>query len=366
MKVTDVTLNIFADPMAWNEKKLRIRANDPDHSHKNKLLENYELKARQIIFDHEIHNKPLTIPEFIRLFKDTGYGNECFFAYAEKVLKEREKDHVANTQRGMRANLRKLQQYRPSLTLTQVDLDVIQGFDRFLRHERKNNDNTIRRAMKTIRTICLHAFHRGLITKNPFVNYKIGEIVGSRESLSEDEVKKLKDIYEGGTLPRGKQNVLRYFLFSCFTGITYIDLANLQRQNIITKMIHDKKEKFISYIRQKTKTPAYAPLLKEADQLIPKMPYYNPRQKKHTLFRVISDQPTNRYLKEIMKIAGIDKTISTHCARHTFGTLCRSKGISNDITAKYMGHKNSKITAVYTKLGDELLLSEMAKWNDSK
>jgi len=369
MKVTDVTLNIFADPMAWNEKKLRIKANDPAHSHKNKLLENYELKAKQIIFDHEIHNKPLTIPEFIRLFKDTGYGNECFFAYAEKVLLEKKNDHAPGTQKGMRANLKKLQQYRSSLTLAQVDLDVIQGFDRYLKHKRKNNDNTVRRAMKTIRTICLHAFHRGLITKNPFVNYKIGEIEGNRDILTEDELKKLMKLYEGNTLSRGKQNALRYFLFSCFTGISHVDLWKLQKRNIIIKEINGKKEKFISYIRQKTKKSgmiANIPLLSEAEALIPKMPYYNEKTKNHTLFHVLTGQATNRHLREIMKIAGIEKTISSHCGRHSFATLCRAKGISADVTSKFMGQKDTKTTMRYIRHGDHLLFTEMAKWNDSK
>lgn len=365
-KVTDVTLNIMADPVAWNEKKLRIKATDPDHAIKNKLLDHYELKARQIKHDHELHNKPLTIPELKRLIKDTGYGNECFYAYAEKVLKEREKDHAANTQRGMRANIKKLQQFRPSLTLSQIDLDVIQGFDRYLRHDRKNNDNTVRRAMKTIRTICLHAFQRGLIPKNPFVNYKIGEIVGNRESLTENEVNKLEELYESGSLDKAKQNVLRYFLFACYTGTAFVDLKNLQRKNIVEKMVWGEKQKFLSYTRQKTKTLAYLPVLREAERLIPSMPHFNQKQKKQMLFRVICEQPTNRYLKEIMQIAGIGKVITTHCARHTFGTLCRAKGISTDITAKFMGHKNTKITEVYIKHDDELLKSEIDRWNRPK
>ena len=66
----------------------------------------------------------------------------------------------------------------------------------------------------------------------------------------------------------------------------------------------------------KTKEPVYIPLIMKAKDLIPGKGFAN-----QNVFKVLTDQPTNRYLKEIMKTAGIQKKISFHCARHTFATV---------------------------------------------
>jgi len=99
-------------------------------------------------------------------------------------------------------------------------------------------------------------------------------------------------------------------------------------------------------------------LIEKAKDLIPVTGFNN-----QTIFRVISDQPTNRYLKDIMKSAKINKHISFHCARHTFATLSKSQGITYDVISKILGHTDIKTTKIYTRYELDYLTKEMDKWN---
>jgi len=118
----------------------------------------------------------------------------------------------------------------------------------------------------------------------------------------------------------------------------------------------------INTSRKKTGTAVRVPLLPEAELLIPDNLQYEAQK----VFKVFTDQPTNRYLKELVKMAEIEKNISFHCGRHTFATICKSKGINYDIIRQYLGHTDLKTTQIYAKYENELLMSEIDKWNVSK
>lgn len=353
-RVTEVSLNIFTKKECWNDDRSRITSKDPLHTRKNKLLFHYEVKAQKIIDDHIVKDRNLSISEFVRLFKNSSYGNDSLFVYAEKIIEDKTGTSEPGTIKVMKDQVNKLRSFRDEILLNEVDLGFILAYEKFLKVVRKNNDNTVIKSMKFLNQIILHAFKNGVIEKNPFVNYTIRRIEGKREHLIKSEVNKLMELYNSGSLKWNKQNVLRYFLFSCFTGLAYADVKNLRKKDIV--LIDGQR--WIMINRKKTETAVRVPVNEDAEKLISGSLFYDGQK----VFRVFTDQPTNRYLKEIMKLADINKRITFHCGRHTFATLCKTKGIDYDIIARYLGHTDKKTTQIYAKYETELLLSEMEKW----
>ena len=82
------------------------------------------------------------------------------------------------------------------------------------------------------------------------------------------------------------------------------------------------------------------------------------------IFLPISNQPTNRYLKDIMADLKIDKTMTFHRAQHSFRTIAAKKGIRDGIAERIMGHaEGNDIKDIYTHLHDEDIVKEMRdKW----
>jgi site-specific recombinase XerD len=63
-----------------------------------------------------------------------------------------------------------------------------------------------------------------------------------------------------------------------------------------------------------------------------------------------------------MEIAGINKELSFHCARHTFATVALTIGIPVEVVADLLGHENLQTTKIYAKIVDRLKDEQMNKW----
>ena len=82
------------------------------------------------------------------------------------------------------------------------------------------------------------------------------------------------------------------------------------------------------------------------------------------IFQPLSNQPTNRYLKDIMSDLKINKTMTFHRARHSFRTITAKRDIRDGIAERIMGHaEGNDIKDIYTHLHDDDIVIEMRdKW----
>ena len=81
------------------------------------------------------------------------------------------------------------------------------------------------------------------------------------------------------------------------------------------------------------------------------------------MFPVSSNQNMNRILKKIGLIAGLDKELKMHMARHTFATYAMTKNVSIETISQMLGHKSIKSTEIYAKVVDTKISDEMDKLN---
>lgn len=148
------------------------------------------------------------------------------------------------------------------------------------------------------------------------------------------------------------------FLFSCYTGLAYIDASKLTKDNI---HIGIDKNKWIIKNREKTDICSRIPLLPQAEAIIEK---YNGNPKSSntgTLLPMLSNQKMNAYLKEIADTCGVNKEITFHVARHTFATtVTLGNGVPIETVSKMLGHKKLQTTQIYAKVLDNKISDNMA------
>ncbi|MCD8030883.1 MAG: site-specific integrase [Bacteroides sp.] len=120
--------------------------------------------------------------------------------------------------------------YRVSdISLKEIKHTFITGFETYLRVDCKCNENTTAKLMQFFKRIVIIAGNNGWIVGDPFANYKIGIKRVDRGYLTEEELEK---IMKKTMTSERLEHVRDIFIFSCFTGLSYIDVKNLWEENI--------------------------------------------------------------------------------------------------------------------------------------
>ena len=229
---------------------------------------------------------------------------------------------------------------RNDLKLTELTYLIIREFDLYLRTVVGQNSNTATKTMKTFKTITLLGQKMGVLLHDPFMNHRFHLEPVNRGFLTDEEILLIANKEIG--IPR-LELVRDIFIFSCFTGLAYIDVSNLTPDHIVT--LGDKQ--WIMTQRQKTSVETNILLLDIPKAIIDKYcdnPAYPKRENK--LFPILSNQKMNAYLKEIADLCGIKKNLTFHLARHTFATMSLSKGVPMESVSKMLGHTNIKTTHI--------------------
>lgn len=90
------------------------------------------------------------------------------------------------------------------------------------------------------------------------------------------------------------------------------------------------------------------------------LPEFENADSNKKLFRVISNQKTNAYLKELANLTGINKVLTFHIARHSFATtVTLNNGVPIESVSAMLGHKHISTTQHYAKLLDKKLENDM-------
>ncbi|MEG2150288.1 MAG: site-specific integrase [Bacteroidaceae bacterium] len=139
-------------------------------------------------------------------------------------------------------------------------------------------------------------------------------------------------------LDKSISNVRDCFVFCCYTGLAYADLAKF---NWETDVVFRDGKSFIEDVRQKTGSSYKIQILSPAMAIL----------KKHDMkLPVITNQQYNLRLKVLSSYAGISKQLTSHMARHTFATWALSQGIRIETVSKMLAHSNIQTTQIYAKI----------------
>lgn len=169
------------------------------------------------------------------------------------------------------------------------------------------------------------------------------EITIKRDESIKKDVLTIDEIQAMAKSPIQNQQIRNAFLFSCVTGLRWVDVKELQWKHIDTTNL------VLSKIQAKTGIKVKVNLGENAINFLPER--LNPDE---FVFDLPSHSGASKSLRQWAKRAGIVKHITWHCARHSFATnLILHK---NDVltVSELMGHASLKYTQRYTRIADEM------------
>lgn len=218
--------------------------------------------------------------------------------------------------------------------LKSLKLKFLLDFEYYLQAERGLQQISFNKTVQRIKKIIRYAMGNDWLDKDPFLLHKSKSVNLEVVFLSIEELKILEE-YPFDTARLEK--VRDCFIFCCYTGLPYTEMASLNASHIIKGI--DGKD-WIKIMRKKTSKPMMVPLLPKALKILKK---YQPEkdQSDKPLLPVISNQRFNVYLKELADSVGIKKKLTHHVARKTFAsTVLLYNDVPMEIVSELLGHSS--------------------------
>ena len=341
----DINTNVYWPREYFDKKRQQLlpRYNDdPDVVPHNLRLNEYKSIAHRFLLNGFVKNSKVSIEDLVKEFKDVGKSHDFFAFMLDKVDELYNTDVISNgTWRRHRSSLNTLQKFwgKSALPMRSINLDLIERFDAWARKVHKRGHNTVCGYHKDIKKYLGVALRRHLIAENPYKDFSFAYVDGDRDALNKEEVQKLYHVYQNKNTPENEREICCRFLFSCVTGLRISDTYQLH-----SNMIEDQVLSLVPYKGRSKGKKLKLPLSNIARELI--------KGRTGLIFKEFSHQYINETLKIIAARAKINKRLTYHAARDTFGTLFIEMGGDVKSLKDLMGHANLSTTMIYLKMSD--------------
>ena len=284
---------------------------------------------------------------------------ELYREYMEDYAKRIGINRALGSLKGHKASYKTLQKFVndcygvEDIPLKQLDYSFIEKYDNFLRTDMGYSIATVEGYIIKLKTMTRTALAQGTIRYNPFASFIPEKALRKHRHLTMDELQQLMDTpIQDKFLCR----VRDLFIFSTFTGISYIDMCNLSAGNVSKDT---KGSLWIRLKRQKTKSECVIRLLDIPHRIMEK---YEGERIGDKLFNMPCRSALTTNMPKLAKLCGIERRLTYHMARHNFGTLITlSQGVPLETVCQMMGHKNMSTTQIYARLTHQKVDEDMKK-----
>jgi len=353
------------EPERWNQSSGRAIGNKEDAKSLNSYLDTLCSKVYQAKIVLLDQNKAITAEALKNII--TGFGNEkrmlldVFTKHNEEINSLIGKDYAYRTYQRYRTTYDHTKAYidwkygKADLELKDLNYEFVKDFSIWLKTIKNCNHNSAMKYISTLGTVLKECIRKKWLHEDPFCDFSTAQEEVEIIPLYKEELAAIeKKVFQIERLELVKD----IFLFSCYTGLAYVDVGNLKKTQIVSGI---DNEKWIITKRQKTGTPQRIPLLAQALKIMKKYEGHKKCIDNNAVLPVLTNQKMNSYLKEIADTCGITKNLTFHIARHTFATtitLCN--GVPLETVSHMLGHKRITQTQHYAKIVDLKVSEDMA------
>ena len=366
----DISTGIVLHPDEWDKRRQRVLPLHPDHSALNAKLNTLHDRATEYLQ----HNPDSDTDAFRAALSaesrtaDTYTSDDLFDALNGFISTESKHNTWSDgTTKRFRSLYSSLAAFAPVMHLSTLSSATLDKFIDF-RIKQGTTNTTIAKDIKLLRWFLRWCYDNGRYSGNLHTAYT-PHLKGSNYEqkaviyLTIDELRRM----ESTELPVYLSHVRDVFVFCCYTGLRFSDVSHLQPSDV-----HDN---YIELVMQKTDKRIKVELNDHATAIL---------QRYNGTLPVISNQYTNRLLKAIGELCGIDEQthvvsyngnrriektlpkyelLTTHCARRTFVVTALQLGIPAEVIMRWTGHSDFAAMKPYIAIVDELKARSMALFN---
>ena len=324
--------------------------------------------------NERIKNTHINLEKFeLKKFKENNYFELSFFKdFDENQLKavtfvelindwkNNDKTVSADTKRQYNNLVDRLIEFRgENISINQIDINFVKGFDNYL-YSKDFAINTIAKFHKNFKKFLKIAIDKGLFSRdaNPYLQFKAKKENTKKDFLTLTELKMFENM--DVSIDPSLHLIKIMFLFSCYTGLRYSDVKKVSKNDFdVEGDIYKLRLK-----AKKTKKYDVLPISSLFNNKVSVILKEVWKEDGSFLFGDFSNQYVNRRLKDLSEHHKIEKKITYHMSRHTFGTILAQK-FSSSVVGKFMQHSKPETTNVYIHLSTSALdkLAKDVDWD---
>lgn len=388
----DFPTRLETDIAEWDSERQRVVSIAPGASSINRIIDEWKANINEIFARYELLEKRVpTIGEIKDLFNDMvgrkTKTNECVPNPCDNLFKVfdiftetmgNQNQWTPATHEKFAALKRHLQDFDKDLSFPQVTEAKMQLYLAYLNKQGFRN-TTIAKHLAFVRWFFRWAASKGYYDGDIHDTFKpkLKGIDGNSKEiiyLTQEEIK-LLECYQFLPTQKALEQVRDVFLFCCFTGLRYSDVAKLKKSDV--------KDGFIDVVTQKTVDGLRIELNRHSKAILDK--YKDRALPRELALPVIANTKMNAHLKILGQLCGIDEPtrivffqgnirheevfpkwalLTTHCGRRTFVVTALQLGIPSEVIMKWTGHNDFSAMKPYVKIVDELKERAMSRFDN--
>lgn len=341
------------DITRWDQKHERAIGNKEDARILNHFLDSIETKVNHCKMDLFHNERTITAERIIdyvtgRNIPKVKVLDELINHNNELLALIKKGEYAIGTHKRFEVLRRHIEQFLlfkyniENIEFRDLNFEFIKDFELYLKTVKECNNNTALKYISNFRKIVRRAIDKEIISFDPFKNFKGKKTKLKKMPLTKEELFRI----ESHTFSTPRLAIVRdIFIFQCYTGLAYIDVFQLKKEDIKVGIDGDY---WIMSNRQKTDSNTNIPLLPKALKIIEKYKNDPICLSRGSVLPVRSNQKMNAYLKEIADLCKISSELNTHKARRTFGsTITLANNVPIHIVKEMLGHQSVKQTEEY-------------------
>ena len=365
-------------PRYWNKLKQRVsppRPHEEDNNHTeiNSYLEDFQSKANKYFLNCTLQSIQLS-PAIV---KDYFKGNELnlnkpkknlWEAY-EEFLKAGEIEKAHNTNRNRKTIKNYLEKFETEtgykLTFESINLVFFDQLKEHVLSTKEHGYNYLSAITDKFKAFLNWSLERDYHNNTTFRKFSAPEKEGTIVHLTFQE---LQDLINFKFESKSRQRARDFYCFGCLTGLRYVDLQRLTKDNVSNGLI--------KITTQKTNKEVFIPVFPGLQTIIDRYP------EQYKLLPKFSNQKLNKSIKAACKEAKIEtmveyktfeknltktefkpkhELIGTHTARKTFICLAYDNGLDIEMIKSITGITHERTLRRYLNVSTDAKKDKLIK-----
>lgn len=341
----------------WDEKNQRVRKSHSNANRLNNLLSHKLSEARKALLNLQSENNDISANQIKKEIYST-LDSTSFYDVAQDYLNELERDNKLSRLSSDKARVNHLLKFAKSnqLTFQEIDERLLNKFKVYLKTERSLSDRSIINNLIVIRTIYNRAIKMGVVDRKlyPFGSDKIRIKLPETEKIGLT-IKEIQKIESMEDLTQNEIHSRNVWLFSFYlAGIKVADVLKIRWSDIYDGRLHYRMNKNSKLLSLKIPEKILSILdyylgdkQKDNDFVFPEMKKADLKNAKDIYAKTkTANKKFNKYLEQIAEKAEINKKVTMHIARHSFGNISGDK-IPIQMLQKLYRHSSLTTTILY-------------------